>query len=369
MAALSRRDPPRALVERLVRALTLPGASPAGLAEAIRAYVDPGRAAALVIRNRLRSMDEAARERWEGWSTRALATIERAPLHVLVRGFPGYPERLEELDCPPPVLFARGHLSLLDEPIVGVVGTRGSSADGRVTAERIAGGLAAAGVVVVSGLARGIDAVAHRAASPRRTIGVLGCGVDVVYPRENERLQEAIGRDGLLLSERPPGTPPHPYLFPERNRIIAALSRGLVVVEAPLKSGALITADYALAMRRPLFAAPGPLTSARYAGSNDRIREGQAKLVTGPEDVLRDLGMAVPVDLGDRPPPELEGVGLALWRAVGHGTPHADDLAEAVGLDPQQGLASLLALEIQGHLLQLPGMRFVRARTAAAGGG
>lgn len=369
MATLRREGPSRSLVEQLVRALALPGGSPVGLADAIRAYGDPSRAATLLIRGRLRTMDDGARDRWEGWVARALATIERAPLRVLVRGYPGYPERLEALDRPPPVLFARGHLSLLAEPIVGVVGTRRCSGDGRVTAERIAAGLVAAGMVVVSGLARGIDAAAHGAASPRRTIGVLGCGVDVVYPRENHRLQEAIGRDGLLLSERPPGTPPYPYLFPERNRIIAALSLGVVVVEAPAKSGALITADYALAMERPVFAAPGPLASALYAGSNDRIRGGVAKLVTGPEDVLRDLGVEVPADLGDRPPPDLEGVGLALWRAVGNGTVHVDDLADAVGLEPRQGLASLLALEVQGHLRQLPGMRFVRARTAAARAG
>lgn len=370
MAALTPRSglPPRA-VELMVRALALPGMSPAGLAAAIRAAGgDAAEGARSVLAARLGRLDGAARDRCERWAGRALSTV-RSGVHALVAGYPAYPAALRALDVPPPILFARGDLSLLDGPAVALVGTRQCTPEGRRTAERIAGGLAAAGAIVVSGLARGIDAVAHRAASPRRTIAVLGCGVDVVYPQANQRLQEAIAREGLLLSERLPGTPPYPYLFPERNRIIAGLSRAVVVVEAPSGSGALITADVARALGRPVFAVPGPLGAAAYEGSNGRIRDGLAVLVTGPEEVLKAIGLEVPPDLGDLPPPELEGVGLALWRAVGAGPAHADDLAEAVGLDPSQGLASLLALEIQGHLRQLPGMRFVRGRTAEAGAG
>lgn len=315
------------------------------------------------------ALSRAERERWDGWAERAMAAIREGRIRALVRGFEGYPPSLLDLDVPPPVLFAVGDLALLQAPAVAVVGTRACSADALRAAERIAGDLAASGVVVVSGLALGIDAAAHRAAGPGQTIGVLGCGVDVIYPRANARLQEAMGRDGLLLSERLPGTPPYPYLFPERNRIIAALGRAVVVVQAPPRSGALITADQAHALGRPIFAVPGSLAEPRYEGSNSRIRDRLATLVTGAEEVLRSIGLQVPTDLGDRPPPALEGVGLALWRAAGAGPAHADDLAEAVGLEPSQGLASLLALEVEGHLRQLPGMRFVRSRTTAAAGG
>ena len=363
------RDPSPALTELLVRALALPGATPAGLHAAARDRGGVEGGARAIIAAKAPALTAAHRDRWEGWVERALRSIRETPLHVLIAGFTGYPDALLALDVPPPVLFARGDLSLLDRPAVAVVGTRECTDAGKGAAERFAGGLAAAGVVVVSGLARGIDAAAHRAAGPAGTIAVLGCGVDVIYPRSNTRLQEAIGRQGLLLSERLPGTPPYPYLFPERNRIIAALSRAVVVVEAPMRSGALITADQALALDRKVFAVPGPLAARHYAGSNARIRDGLAKLATGPEEVLRGVGLEVPADLDDRPPPDLEGVGLALWRAVGVEPVHAEDLAGAVGLDPSQGLASLLALEVRGHLRQLPGMRFVRARTAAPAGG
>lgn len=370
MAPLIRPGPPPAeLLELLVRALALPGASPASLAGAAAARGGADAGARAMIAARAPTLTAAERERWQGWAERSLAAVLDGRVRGLVRGFAGYPAALLDLDVPPPVLFARGELHLLDAPAVAVVGTRKCTGDAVRAAERIAGDLAAAGAVVVSGLALGIDAAAHRAAGPRRTIGVLGCGVDVLYPRKNARLQEAMGREGLLLSERLPGTPPYPYLFPERNRIIAALARAVVVVQAPPKSGALITADQAHALGRPVFAVPGSLAERRYEGSNARIRDGLAVLVTGAEEVLRSIGLEVPADLGDRPPPALQGVGLALWRAVGSGPAHADDLAEAVGLDPSQGLASLLALEVEGHLRQLPGMRFVRSRTAAGAAG
>lgn len=370
VAALTgRRPPPAAVVELMVRALALPGGTPEALAASVHAAGgDAAAGARSMIDARRGRLDTATRDRCDGWAARALAAV-RGGLHVLVPGYRGYPERLLDLDVPPPILFARGDLSLLDDPAVAVVGTRRCTQDGTRTAERIAAGVASAGAVVVSGLALGIDAAAHGAASPRRTIAVLGCGVDVIYPRANRALQEAIGREGLLVSERLPGTPPYPYLFPERNRIIAALSSAVVIVEAPARSGALITADCARVLGRPVFAAPGPLGVPAYEGSNSRIRDALAVLITGPEEVLKAIGVAVPSDLADLAPPELEGVGLALWRAVGAGAVHADDLAEAVGLEPGQGLASLLALEIQGHLRQLPGMRFVRRRTAEAGVG
>jgi DNA processing protein len=245
--------------------------------------------------------------------------------------------------------------------MVAVVGTRRSTAYGRDAARRIAGGLAAAGVTVVSGLAAGIDGIAHRAAGEERTIAVLGCGVDVVFPAEHRPLQAAIGRDGLLLTEQLPGTAPFGPNFPRRNRIIAGLVRGVVVVEAPSKSGALSTATLALDHGVQVFAVPGPITGDRSAGANALIRDGGV-LVTSAREILEALELPLPAeDVEEEVPPiELEGQGLALWRALGAEPKHVDEISTAVGLEAHLSLASLLSLEVQGHARQLPGLRFVR---------
>ncbi|NIP82058.1 MAG: DNA-protecting protein DprA, partial [Gemmatimonadetes bacterium] len=241
-------------------------------------------------------------------------------------------------------------------------GTRRCSAYGREAARRIARGLATAGAVVVSGLARGVDGAAHEAAGPARTIGVLGNGLDVVFPREHRALQAAIGREGLLVSEQPPGTPPVGFHFPRRNGIIAGLSRACVVVEAPARSGALSTAARTRELGRDVFAVPGPVDAPTSAGANALIRDG-AVLVTGAREVLAALGLPPPPPGAeeDLPPDGLEGQGLALWRALDRAPRHVDAIAADVGLDPHHSLASLLSLEVQGHARQLPGFRFARA--------
>jgi DNA processing protein len=216
-------------------------------------------------------------------------------------------------------------------------------------------------VTVISGLAAGIDGVAHRAAGATRTIAVLGCGIDVVYPAAHRALQGQIGQDGLLLTEQLPGAAPLASNFPRRNRIIAGLALGVVVVEAPAKSGALSTASLALNHGGEVFAVPGPITGDRSTGANALIRDG-ATLVTSAREVLEHLGLPVPQQdkETDVPPVELEGQGLALWRALGAEPRHVDELSAALGLEPRRSLASLLALEVQGHARQLPGLRFVR---------
>jgi DNA processing protein len=353
--------PPRPELEALVRALSLPGVASGRVRRVARLAGERGGLEALARQVR-RSLSDAERDQADGWARTALATIERAGLHVLTPEMAEYPESFRPLVTPPYAVFAAGRLELLETPMVAVVGTRACTAAGRAAASRIAAGLAAAGVTVVSGLARGIDGVAHRAAGAARTIGVLGCGVDVFYPREHRTLQREIAREGLLLSELLPGAPPATFHFPRRNRMIAALGRGVVVVEAPHKSGALITAHDAIELGRFVFAVPGALDARSSAGTNELIHDG-AVLVTGPREVIEglDLDVAVPDNVdGDSPPPELSGVGLALWRALGHGARHPDDLAAELGLETGQSLASLLSLEIQGHARQLPGMRFAR---------
>lgn len=357
--ALSR--PAWSAVEALVKAMVLPGVGTVSLREAVARCGSPEAAVRALAAEAWPALPVAERHRLAGWARAALRTIRAEDVHVLTPTSPSYPTGLTHLHDPPYVLFARGRLDLLETPMVAVVGTRRCSAYGVGMARRIAAGIAASGATVLSGLATGIDAQAHTVAGPGRTVGVLGCGVDVVYPHANRRLQESMARDGLLLSELLPGTPPARHHFPRRNRMIAALAQGVVVVEAPVKSGALITARLALELGRPVFVVPGEVGKAEAAGGNALIRDG-GTLVTSGREVLEALELPLPPPGVEEevPPVELYGVGLALWRTLGHEPRHVDEVAAAVGLDPHQGLASLLSLEIMGHARQLPGLRFVR---------
>jgi DNA processing protein len=362
MAPLSPWSRPQpAELEALVRALALPGVGSGKLRRAVDGTRDPAaelRALAGRARSRLK---EGERMRAEGWARRALETIERGRIHVLTPQMPGYPATFRHLASPPYAVFAAGRLELLETPMVAMVGTRSCSRYGLDVAARMARGLANAGVTVVSGLALGIDGAAHRAAGADRTVAVLGCGLDVWYPPRHRSLQRDIARRGLLLTEQLPGAVPEAFNFPRRNRMIAALGMGVVVVEAPVRSGALITARHALELGRSVFAVPGRLGAAPSAGTNALIRDG-AVLVTEAREILEALDLPIPDAAADPPgtPAELHGVGLALWSALGYDPRHVDEVAADVGLAPSQSLASLLALELQGHARQLPGMRFVR---------
>ena len=219
-------------------------------------------------------------------------------------------------------------------------------------------------------LAHGIDGHAHRAALAGGTIAVLGCGPDVVFPHEHEELQARIGSDGLLVSEFVPGEPPLPHNFPRRNRIIAALARGVVVVEAPTKSGALITVEHAIDLGRDVFAVPGPVDRDTSAGTNALLRDG-ARLVTSAADILSELGIggadalaaaAATADTASPAPPEgLGDAPLRVWRALEPDPLHVDVLARRSDLAPADALGALLELELRGSVRQLPGTRFVRA--------
>jgi DNA processing protein len=369
--------PPPEILSLLVQARALPGVGLVRVGKALRGSGDasPGSGAAAARLRALveageRGLDATACERARGWARRALETIDAEDLHVLTPAMASYPEGLRHLPAPPCPLFARGRLDLTARPGIAVVGTRACSRYGREAAHRIAWGLAAAGVTVISGLARGVDGVAHRAAGTARTIAVLGNGTDVFFPTRHRDLQQAIARDGLLASEQLPGTPPVGFHFPRRNGIIAGLSVGCVVIEAPAKSGALSTAARTRELGRDVFAVPGPVDSPASAGTNALIRDG-ATLVTSAREVLEALGLPPPPADAETevPPEELHGQGLALWRALGPEPRHVDDIAAAVGLEPRHSLASLLSLEVRGHARQLPGFRFARARTPAAGAG
>lgn len=223
---------------------------------------------------------------------RRVQEMTGAGISYLCYNDPGYPAALRFIHDPPAALFVRGALKITDEMALAVVGSRKPTAYGRLVAEKIAADLAAAGITVVSGLARGIDTAAHRGALAvgGRTVAVLGCGPDVVYPRENSGIMEQIIERGAVVSEFPPGSPPEAWHFPARNRIISGFSKGVLVVEAAEKSGALITADFALEQGRDVMAVPGNVTSSLSKGTNRLIKQG-AKLVESAGDIIEELGL------------------------------------------------------------------------------
>ena len=258
-----------------------------------------------------------------------------------------FPSLLRAIHDPPPGLFLRGIPSaeLLERPAIAIVGARACSAYGRQVARRLGRELAAAGLVVVSGLARGIDGEAHRGAleAGGLTIAVLGCGIDRDYPAAHRPLAREIAGSGLIVSEYAPGIEPAPWRFPARNRIVAGLCAATVVVEARERSGALITADLALEEGREVFAVPGEITSALSAGSNALLRLG-ATPCTGCEDVLESYGLSLP----EAPPPELGTSAAALLEHVREAAMSADELARATGLDAGELAGVLTELELAG---------------------
>ena len=280
-----------------------------------------------------------------------------------------YPERLRAIPDPPPVLYVRGSPEAAGRAAVGVVGSRAPSEYGREMTRLLCGGLASAGIAVVSGLARGIDGEAHETALSRGggTVAVLGSGVDVLYPPEHGDLCRRIKERGAVLSEHPLGTRPLPHHFPARNRIISGLSLGVVVVEATERSGSLITARWALEQGREVFAVPGPAGASRSRGPHRLIREG-AKLVENLADIIEEIApqlAAVPPPVAAADPGEtasgpfrVEGPAGAILRDLETGPLQMDDVIHRAGLPPQEVCALLLDLELQGLLKQLPGKRY-----------
>jgi DNA processing protein len=291
---------------------------------------------------------------------RALATAHAKRIdHVRWSGA-NYPPLLAAIFDPPLVLWVRGAIDLLAEPAVAIVGSRAASAYGEETAARLASDLAARGLVIVSGLARGIDAAAHRgalAAAGGRTVAVLGCGPDVAYPPEHAALLEEVVRRGAVVSEFPPGTRPLSYHFPRRNRIISGLSLGVVVVEARQRSGALITADCALEQGRDVCAVPGNVLSERHRGSHTLLKSGAA-LVETADDVLQAVGLV----RREAAASGRERARDPLLALMDTGDSYAlDALAASSGCDVAVLLPRLLELELQGFVRRVPGGRFVRS--------
>lgn len=276
-----------------------------------------------------------------------------------------YPSLLKETGDPPPVLYVRGDISAADEWSVSVVGTRRPTPYGRQVAEEISYQLASNRICVVSGLARGIDAIAHRAAlqAGGRTIAVLACGLDITYPPEHAKLACEIIEHGVLLSEYPLGTQPRGDYFPRRNRIMAGISLGVLVVEGDLKSGAMITARFANDENREVFAVPGSIFSPQSRGANDLIQNGGAKLVHKVEDVLEELNLTmVPQQMEMKELIPATDTEADLLRHITTEPMHIDEVCRESGL-PVSTVSSILAMmELKGLVRQMAPMAYVQAR-------
>ena len=271
------------------------------------------------------------------------------------RGGHEYPPLLRSIPDPPPTLWLRGEApsELLARPAVAIVGARACSSYGRSVARSLARELAGAGLVVVSGMARGIDGEAHRGALDVDgiSVAVLGCGIDRDYPAAHRDLAGRIVEKGLIVSEYEPGIEPAPWRFPARNRIIAGLCAATVVVEARERSGALITADFALEDGREVMVVPGEITSAVSMGSNALLRLG-ATPVTGADDVLEAYGIERPVE----PPVPIEGLAGDLLVRLADGAASIDELARAAGVAPGEVAAALIELELAGRVDESDGV-------------
>ena len=308
-------------------------------------------------------------------AAKELAQAQAAGIRLLTWDEPEYPQRLRQIYDPPPLLYVRGNAELLNRHQISIVGSRRPTPYGNQMAERLARDLADRGLVIVSGLARGVDSSAHKgalsSAASGATIGVLGCGIDVIYPKENKKIFAEMETRGAVISEFPMGTFPGPQNFPIRNRVIAGMSLGVVVVEGAQYSGSLITARLAMEFGREVYGVPGNATQPTSFGPNQLIKQG-AKLVTGWEDVIEELPTAVRAELlpvetttseqrAMLVEESLAPAELALYNLVTEDESlHVDELVERSGLTSSEVLAALFDLELKGVVRQLPGKQFLK---------
>ncbi len=289
-----------------------------------------------------------------------LALIDKYRIKVITYESPDYPELLRETHDYPAVLYVRGNLEVRDAVSVAVVGTRKATSYGKQVTEDIVGNLELNGITIISGLARGIDTIAHRAAleAHGRTIAVFACGLDIVYPPENFKLARDILEGGALISEHPLGTKPKPENFPRRNRILSGLSRGVLVVESGEKGGALITAGFALDQNREVFAVPGSILSGMSRGPNRLIQEG-AKLVRNHVDILEELQLPVvsrQLEMKDSfTPSDKESI---IIKCISSEPVHVDEICRASGLDTSTVIGCLAIMELNGLVRQMGGMTY-----------
>ena len=301
---------------------------------------------------------------WKRFAEQECRRLESSAAHLVKFTSPDYPKSLFEIPDPPPFLYVKGELRSR-ELAIAVVGSRRATAYGLLTTTKLSGVLAGRGMCIVSGMARGVDTAAHKGAlqAGGRSIGVLGCGIDQVYPPENRTLFEEMATKGCLVSEFPLGTLPLAENFPRRNRIISGLSRGVLVVEAAEKSGSLITAQYALEHGRDVFAVPGNISFATSRGCNRLIKQG-AKLVDCVEDILEDLpggdlvALDTPLFQSPRRAFALSPKEAAIYELLARSPLHIDDIISQTELTAGEVSSMLLHLELKGAVTPLPGTHY-----------
>ncbi len=324
----------------------------------------------------LAALPELARRGGKGQSVRIctrpqaqreLELAAKAGARLVALEEPGYPRLLARIEAPPPLIYVKGERAIAERPMLAIVGARDASAAGRKITRTLAAALGAEGLVIVSGLARGIDAAAHEAALASGTVAVLAGGIDIVYPPEHARLQAAIGETGLLVAESPPGFEPRGQDFPRRNRIVSGMALGVLVVEAAKRSGSRITARFALEQGREVMAVPGNPLDPRAEGTNALLKEG-ATLVTEAGDVISVLepilgAVALPMTAAEPAGEDAQPVELRIpetdrervVEALGLHPTEIDEIARATGLDIRVVRIVLVELDLAGRLERHPG--------------
>jgi DNA processing protein len=298
--------------------------------------------------------------RWD-FVERELRKAETMNMRFLTPDDPDYPDGLRQIHNAPIVLYVKGGLEPADKYAISIVGSRSSSEYGMQVAEKMAYKLSLSGLTVVSGMARGIDTASHRGAlrAGGRTIAVLGSGIDVPYPYSNKELMRSIESSGAVISEFPFGTGPNKENFPQRNRIISGLSLGVVVIEATLDSGSLITVGYALDQGKEVFAVPGNITSINSRGTNDLIKRG-ARLVENDEEVIEELGPLLRGILREdrKSPPDMDEDEKRIHSCLDSEPKHIDVITRGINMTPGKALSVLLNLELKGLVRQSSGKHF-----------
>lgn len=330
-----------------------------------RALLDEGYAIADLITGKIRHPDpfiSAQILSLQGFEKieRDLARLEKEEVQAITLRDPRYPSMLKNIPDAPVVLYLKGSLTISDKTIA-IVGSRNATAEGIAIAEKIAETLSSEGVLVVSGFARGIDSAAHRGAlkGPGKTVAVLGSGIDICYPSENRELFDRISRDGVIVTEYGPGERPLRHHFPERNRIIAGLSRGVVVIEATEKSGSLITARLAADYGREVMAIPGSVLSDRHRGANSLIKSG-AKLVDSVDDILMTSFPGITIHQFKQKEIDMDAEEDYIYSFIGKEMVHIDDIIEQSRAEVKKVGAVLTKLEMKDAIVQHPGGFYTR---------
>ncbi len=298
-----------------------------------------------------------------------LRRLDRLGGRIISIKDPEYPESLKQIYDPPALLYTLGNMEQSDHDSIAIVGTRNPTEYGKKVTGEICTGLVQSGFTIVSGLARGIDTVAHTTTlqSGGRTIAVIGCGIDIIYPQDNIRISKQIQQTGAILSEYHIGTKPDAGNFPKRNRIISGMTLGTVIIESSPTGGAMITASYALDQNREIFAVPGPINEERSSGTNKLIQQGRAKLVQSSEDIIEEVVLKLKyitpttsVVQKPQPPPDLTMFEEKIYGVISQHPGHIDEIAQKAGLSTSDTLVHLLSLEFKGVVKQLAGKMFAR---------